>query len=86
MRIMRIMTGRTSRAHRWVLLALMGGLLAALFPGTQRVEAQVPSTHGIGFAKGCDSPVNAGDAYRCGFLIANTTLLDTQATRWRSRR
>lgn len=40
-------------------------------------QAQAVPTHGIGFAKGCDSPVNVGDPYNCGFLIANTPLLDT---------
>ena len=58
----------------------MGGLLAALFQidvGTPSVAAQVVPTatpgpfHGIAFAKGCESPVNVGGQYTCGFAVAN---------------
>src|SRR5262245_28594838 len=43
------------------------------------VEAQVPPTntpvgpaHGMGFAKGCDSPRNVGQSYDCFYVLTNT--------------
>jgi hypothetical protein len=59
------------------LLVLMSVLVFGTNMGIAPVVAQSVGTHGIGFAKGCDSPVNVGDPYNCGFLIANTILLDT---------
>ena len=64
-------------------LAAVGGmaalLLAAVFQVglSPTIEAQTVNTHGIGFAKGCNGPVNPGEEYVCGFIIANTTQLDT---------
>jgi hypothetical protein len=47
-------------------------------PVVMPVGAQAVNTHGIGFAKGCDSPIAAaGDPYNCGFLIANGINIDT---------
>jgi hypothetical protein len=81
------MPGRTSRVRgrvrAAVLLALAGLLLAALAQagpvGPPEAAAQVVPTntpigpaHGMGFAKGCDSPVNVGDPYRCFFVLTNT--------------
>jgi len=64
-------------------LAAIGGMAAVLLAAVFQVglsptiQAQAVNTHGIGFAKGCNGPVNAGDEYVCGFIIANTTQLDT---------
>lgn len=65
----------------WLLLTLSAGLLLVLVAMAMSnpitpVGAQAVPTHGIGFAKGCDAPVNVGDPYNCGFLVANTPLLD----------
>ena len=40
------------------------------------LEGSITGEHGIGFAKGCDAPVDVGDPYNCGYLIANTEQLD----------
>jgi hypothetical protein len=81
------MPGRTSwvrgRVRAAVLLALAGLLLAALAQagpaGPPGAEAQVVPTntpvgpaHGMGFAKGCDSPRNVGQTYQCFFVLTNT--------------
>jgi hypothetical protein len=59
-------------------LALAGALVAlAALAVTSLTIAQEANLHGIGFAKGCNGPVNPGDEYTCGFLIANTEQLDT---------
>jgi len=79
------MVSHTFRPGRWLLLLAAAGLLAALFAQSfvtvglkaPVAGAQAVNLHGIGFAKGCDGPVNPGDQYTCGFLIANTTQLDT---------
>lgn len=66
--------------HAWRRVLLVGALLATMIPvavmTTTSGGAQAIPTHGIGFAKGCDSPVTVGGPYNCGFLIANTPLLD----------
>jgi hypothetical protein len=78
---------RSYRIRGWMVLLALAGLLLALMaqaatisisPSARPASAQAVNTHGIGFAKGCDSPIAAaGDPYNCGFLIANTALLDT---------
>src|SRR4051794_6198135 len=66
-----------------VLLALGATVLLAVAQAgpatTPGAEAQVVATntpvgpaHGMGFAKGCDSPVSVGDPYRCFFVLTNT--------------
>ncbi len=75
----------TLKPSRWLLLLVAAGLLAALFAQSfmtvglkaTPASAQAVNTHGIGFAKGCDAPVDVGDEYNCGYLIANTPNLDT---------
>jgi hypothetical protein len=49
------------------------GMIVALPTAAQ---AQVP-IHGIGFSKGCLSPLNVGDAYTCTFSVQNTSVTDT---------
>src|SRR5215204_2519735 len=79
------MTRRATRFPAWMLLLVAAGLLLALLaqsfvtiaPKASPVSAQAVNLHGIGFAKGCDTPKNAGDQYVCGFLVANTIQLDT---------
>ena len=75
--------GRRGWMRAAVLAALAGLLLAALaqtgaaVPGA---EAQVPPptntpvgpAHGMGFAKGCDSPRNVGQSYDCFYVLTNT--------------
>jgi hypothetical protein len=78
------MTDRTYKLPNWwviaatlTLLAMLVSLVLGAGPNGTPAKAQAVGTHGIGFAKGCDSPVNVGDPYNCGFLVANTNLLDT---------
>jgi hypothetical protein len=77
------MLSRTYRPRRWLLLLAAAGLLASLFaqtmynPVVMPVGAQAVNTHGVGFAKGCDSPVDVGDPYNCGYLVANGPNIDT---------
>lgn len=77
------MLSRTFRPRRWLLLLATAGLLASLFaqvvynPVVMPVGAQAVNTHGVGFAKGCDSPVDVGDPYNCGYLVANGPNIDT---------
>jgi hypothetical protein len=77
-------TSRHRPGLRALILLALGATLAlavaqagpATTPGA---EAQVVATntpvgpaHGMGFAKGCDSPVSVGDPYRCFFVLTNT--------------
>jgi hypothetical protein len=55
-------------------LALCLLSMVAVLPAA--VEAQLP-IHGIGFSKGCASPLNVGDAYSCVFAAQNTSVTDT---------
>jgi hypothetical protein len=66
--------------RRLLPLAVSGALIAILALSASLVPAavgQAVGTHGIGFAKGCDSPVNVGGPYNCGFLVANSPLIDS---------
>jgi hypothetical protein len=40
------------------------------------VAAQAP-LHGIGLAKGCETPTPIGDSYTCSFIIGNSPVFDT---------
>lgn len=58
-------------------IVLVGALVAMMAGLAVTTSAQSVGTHGISFAKGCDSPLNVGDAYNCGYLLFNSIVVDT---------
>jgi hypothetical protein len=81
-------TSLTSRLGGWMPLLAGSLLLLALVlngavtsPDVSQVSAGGPTStptpsgggaHGMGFAKGCVSPVNVGDPYSCFYFMTNT--------------
>ena len=53
----------------WALAAALAVASVALFSFAASAQAQ--GVHGIGFAKGCDSPIAVGDPYECEYTINN---------------
>ena len=70
------------RLGRLLLVAFAGAVattvLFAMAPWSASAVPPLPAPrHGIGFAKGCNSPRTVGDPYTCNFAILNSIAVDT---------
>ena len=71
-----------SRSGRLMLVIFAGAAATALLfvmaPGRTSGAPTPPTpSHGISFAKGCNSPSTVGGPYTCHFVILNSILVDT---------
>ena len=69
------MRGRLGRVQQWIALVTAGLWLAAIGLGAPVPQASAQpagGAHGMGFAKGCASPVNVGQPYACFYVLTNT--------------